>query len=605
MFTKTLPVALFFSGLIFFLPAAKASDHSLTIDGVRLSLKMTGWSSEVTADGSRLLLRGPSRSGAADVIALLSVTMYDTGRVPLAQEASNHQKSLASHYGFKAPSITQVPRLEGCADDHRVGSHSARFLSVKNLSPTQPGSELLEAVVHADPQFVYASLYYKIGHRDDYEPVLVEALRSLKVEVVSQKKPTSSDWDSEPTSGGTITWVNGFDKALKEAQERRAPILVAIGSNREPICLRLVEDHYHDPRIVALSREMVCLVASVDNHGLDENEFCKVYGSLNCAEHRDVEIKCREKFIKKRIAIAPQHFIFSPEGHLLSRREYFLSKSDLGRMMRGAISALASQNRATAELARGGSVDFGARYAAATQDAERQLVLNSAFHFASLDTVKDLLDGISRKEGRDGVLRVMRYLGLADHPGKLEILLFYLASPNEFIRRQAANLLAQLADVRAVDGLLDAVKRKAENNRVKAKVLLALGICAPGSPKEKKAFSLLVRLSKSGPSDLRISAIIGLTHFPTETKGLDSALVKAYAANKGSFMVKNVAALALGRHKVSTFGAVKMMEMDTKKVTDRGAVADIDWAIRCIKGDVPDPELDFVDRVEKYMLDKG
>jgi len=401
------------------------------------------------------------------------------------------------------------------------------------------------------PRFVYASLYYKIGLREEYESLLVGALRSLKVEVLSSETPQLSGWESQTEAGG-IAWVSGFDKALEEARRRRVPAFVAIGSQREAVCLELARAHYREPAIVSLSRQMVCLVASVDNHGLDDQETCKLYGSVNCAEHRDVEIRCRERFIKKSVAIAPQHLIISPEGHVLSRREYFLSKSDLRRMMQGAIAALASQGDLAGREGEA-PVDHAARYAAATRDEERQVVLNAAFHFSGVDTVKDLLDSIARTQGREGVLRIMRFLDLADHPGKLEILTFYLESPDEFIRRQAANLLA--------------------------------------------------RQTRSGPSDLRIIAIIGLAGFPTGTKDLDSTLVKAYSGNKGNFGVKSVAALALGRHRVSGFGAVKMMQACTEKITDRMAVDDIDSAIRSIQGHVSDPELDFLERVGRYMLD--
>ena len=132
-----------------------------------------------------------------------------------------------------------------------------------------------------------------------------------------------------------IAWVNSFDRALEEAKATGKPVMVCINAKEgESANEHAARRIYRDPEFVERSREFVMVVIAVNSHG--SGNPCERFGGISCKDHVNCYLQLKQKYGKQFIVpgtdgemISPQHAWFEPDGTLLMRREYALTKPDL------------------------------------------------------------------------------------------------------------------------------------------------------------------------------------------------------------------------------------------------------------------------------------
>lgn len=538
----------------------------------------TEWSRELTSGGTRLLCR---EFPAKRVIALLSV--HTNAAVTSLDRAVEYHKDETLPSMFPGCQVLSEERIQ-------IGDRNAHFLHIDKLGAGQPASELFETVIETENFYGFISLYFAPGRSDDYRDLYERVRSSFKVDKsVSVYGDSARSQDSSSSSAatgagslGSIEWRTHFDSAFEEARTRDVPVLIAFNMDNESACLSILRTHYQDPEVVALSQKMVCLVGSTSLHDSGETP-CRRFKSLRCVEHRDVEIRARETYIRRPVAVAPQHLICSPDGRLLSRREYMLPKRDLARMMDGAIQA---NSRKSLYFKDGQEPAFFSLYSQAKTPEERRQVIGDVLYSGDEKLCKEIFDRIASSRKVDGLVEVMETLSYCRHPAGVDHAVRYLNNPSEFVRAEAARSLKSLAVPQAVEGL-KARLRKERIDRVKFHLLRALGTC--GAEDEAIA-SLLVKQAKRGPSLLRINALLALRDF-TLDKTLRRTLVQVYRSER-NHEVKAAAALLVGLHQVEE--AVEFMEKDLVGVGQTHLARITRWALSSIAGET-DPLVDFED----------
>jgi len=136
-----------------------------------------------------------------------------------------------------------------------------------------------------------------------------------------------------------VAWVADWDRAFAQAKKEDRPVMLCINSkDGESANEKTAKTIYRDPAFVRLSRRFVMVVVSTRTHGTSGR--CPRFGRVTCQDHLQCWKALRANFAEQFMAsamsgkmISPQHAWFRPDGTLLRRKEYFLSKADLlGRM---------------------------------------------------------------------------------------------------------------------------------------------------------------------------------------------------------------------------------------------------------------------------------
>ncbi len=537
------------------------------------------WTHELTSGQTRLLCREFPVKGDP---SLLSVHTEATN-ASMGNALKHHREHLKAVF----------PRSEIVREDAQsFGLTQSHFLHVKNLAPTQPAKELFETILRTDNHLVFLSLYFPRGQMKFYEDLFHEVVRSTRS--VVPPTSTESGTKAQPSSfdgTGTIVWRPSFDEAFREAKDRGVPVLIAFNMDGESVCDSILKTHYQDPEIVALSRDMVCLIASAFDHGGTDEVPCPRFSFMSCGQHRDIEMKARQTYLKTRTAVAPQHLICFPDGRLLTRREYMLPRRDLQKMMRGAARSLSLRSRYFQE---GKTPDFYAFYRSASTDEERAQVISDVLYCGVENFVRDLLTKIGSEHKSQGLLNALKSMGASGHPDAAQHAIHYLGHNSEFVRAQAAATLASMGLESAVPSIKKRL-RVERIDRVSQHLLRALGTCAAG---DSSVATLLLRQARTGPSVLRISALLSLAHFPGDSK-VSSGILRAYRQER-NHEVKAVAALLLGYHQVET--ATPYLEKDLVGVGKTRTADMVRWALLCIRGE-EDPTLGFDTHARIFLRD--
>lgn len=311
-----------------------------------------------------------------------------------------------------------------------------------------------------------------------------------------------------------IAWEGDYEAALERAQKEKKPILVSFSMDNEVANDETVRDHYTDPRVVALTRKMVCLVGHIGDHAAP-GEPCPKFPAITCEQHRAVEMKLRARYIEGEWVRAPQHVFCNPQGAELFRRVYYISKDQLRRAMSVAIAGLA-EDPETAELA----ATERSRVDRLLQDIESKNleVRNAAFQeLATADdprAIPALLD--KAKPANDESVRysAIHALGQRGNHAAVKPLLGFLGDRNSKISIYALYALEKIELPDPADELLALLKRE-RNGRIRAHAVRALAKSLPESPEVRNA---VLAALKGADTQLEGAALVALFSLKPDPK---------------------------------------------------------------------------------------
>ena len=461
----------------------------------------------------------------------------------------------------------------------RVGAFPGHAFQVERLGADRRGYDLLQTIVATGKHFVIFSLYYPSGRHGDYDALFDHVTTSLRrnsegVSVGAAPKALG------PPAKDQIDWMRTFDAAFAEAERRGVPVMIAFNMDNEWANDLIASDYYRDPQIIERSRQMVCLIASVFDHGGREvagqgRHDCDRFGRVTCSEHRDVDIAVREKYLRSKKVIAPQHIFCSPEGELLIRREWHLEKADLMKLMDRSIAAVKRRSTGGAELTLEVLLD---RYKKAPDAAARDWILSDAMFSGNDQLAKRFLDTLLRSasSSEDDMIVLMDALRYAGHPAGVPTALAGLAHAADDVRSHAAVALEVIASSEATGDLLKRLPAE-PSERVRKNLLRALGACA--NEENRIAKVLMARARKGGTLE-RANALIALSGFP-ENKRVATLLEKTLTEGDNG-QIRGSAAWSLGL--IAPDGARALLARQREQESDPLAVRAIDQAIEQIDG---------------------
>ena len=137
-----------------------------------------------------------------------------------------------------------------------------------------------------------------------------------------------------------IDWSPSLKDAFREARTSGRPVMVCINAKEgESANERAAKKTYRHAEFVSLSRKFVMVVISVHDHG--SGTLCARFGKIRCKEHTNCYLELKQDYRRQFVVpgtdgemISPQHAWFEPDGTLLVRREYEMSRSELQKRMK-------------------------------------------------------------------------------------------------------------------------------------------------------------------------------------------------------------------------------------------------------------------------------
>jgi len=332
---------------------------------------------------------------------------------------------------------------------------------------------------------------------------------------------------------------------FEQAARDNKPVMVCINSkDGESANERAAKSTYRDAEFVAATHDFVMVIVSLHKH-LGPGK-CRRFGGVPCTTHIDFYKALRadhiEKFSKAGSGgemISPQHAFFRPDGSLLRRKEYELTKAELLKMMREVRQDLASEAgmpppdedgplgvdapltpREEAELERVKTADrTGRRAALANLLSTEKIAAHQALLFIAEDTSDEILCDIMRAFGRAQIVKAREFIEAQ------------IKNKNELVRSFAYVALEELKLVESIEILMKRAKK--ERNAIARKnAYRALGECASGTPHKKAAKVLLGGLKDKQKSVAKHAALSMRHHMGESGKLVLRKLEKALDREK-------------------------------------------------------------------------
>lgn len=300
--------------------------------------------------------------------------------------------------------------------------------------------------------------------------------------------------------GPQIDWALSFEAAFRDAKESGRPVMVCINSrDGESANEATATEIYRDPLFVAATRRFVMVLVSTRNHA---NEgACPRFGKVTCKQHLDCWTGLNAKYGPQFVVpgttdemISPQHAWFAPDGKLLRRKEYFLGKRELMRMMKTALAEAGTGAATGAPAADAGLTDGDrselARLANAADKEARAAALGNLLATGKDSVHGALLETLSTTKNVALKGEILRALAEAQAPGVRAAAEKLLGDADPLARSFAAVALEQLGEAESIPVL---VKRaRAEDDTLARKnVVRALGVCGGASGDKGAAKALL------------------------------------------------------------------------------------------------------------------
>lgn len=322
-----------------------------------------------------------------------------------------------------------------------------------------------------------------------------------------------------------IDWVGDWDKAFALALERKCPVMVCINSkDGEEANERAARETYRDAEFVALSRRFVMVAVSTLHHGAPGP--CVRFGKITCEEHRGCYKELRSRFADPFILpggkgemISPQHAWFRPDGTLLRKKEYELTKPELIERMNEALKDAASPadpaapagpeaNPADAPLVEKDLAEL-ARVKGGEREA-RAAALGNLLATGKSAAVEALLE-IARKGDEKLRFDIVKAFGrgrvLLARPFVEE----FLKDREASVRSCAAVALERMAQRESIEPLLKRVKAEGDT-AARRNAYRALGACG-GAAGDKEAGKALLRGLKDKHQEVGRHAALGLRSY--------------------------------------------------------------------------------------------
>lgn len=501
--------------------------RTLETGGISLELPAS-WTLETTSD-TRILLR---EYPAKDLIAALSVEVFPRTSSLRYWSTFHRENQILGVY----PGCTIRNESE-----RKVGDYDVLTFDVTKLGGPRTGYDLAQTIVAVQRHFVIVSLYYQQGRSSTYGKIIDHVVESLRLDQsgASVKRKATV---LRPAAKNQIDWALSFSQAFAEARRRNVPVMIAFNMDNEWANDLIASDYYRDSKIVKQSRDMVCLIASVFDHGGKqrsggERQECERFGRMICAEHRDIDVAAREKYIRSRKVIAPQHLFCAPDGRLLLRREWHLPKADLLQMMKRSVSAL---ERLSAQESGLDLDQLLAQYRKAPDAAACHWILSDVLYSGRPELAGKFLDKLLAEKKSDDLLVLVDGIGYAGHPAGVPAAVKCLDHLSDDVRSHAAVALEQIRSPDAAD----AIKRRLSREKVelvRKNLVRALGACA--NEDERLAGILIARARRAGELE-RVNAIVALKDFPENDK-VDS-LLTGLLRDEAAARVRAAAAWTLG-----------------------------------------------------------
>lgn len=333
-----------------------------------------------------------------------------------------------------------------------------------------------------------------------------------------------------------IDWVGDWDKAWELAKQKNCPVMICFNSkDGEKANEATAKEIYHDPEFVALSRSFVMVVLSVPRH--KESGPCPRFGVVTCAEH----LQCEQAFAAKygdRFAspkahgemITPQHAWFTPDGDLLSRKEFWMDKAELLRRMRKALEDMAAKGKekgpgeggtpplegtppATPPLSDSEKADLAK---AEGSDAEaRKTALGNLLATEKPSVRAAIIDLLNRATDAGVKCDAMRALGLAQVMDGRPAIEAHLEHKDPLVRSFAAVALERLAQKESIEPLLKRAKSE-HDNTARKNACRALGACGGPAADESAATALLKTIANDKQNMIRKHAALALRAYSDE-----------------------------------------------------------------------------------------
>ncbi|MEQ8768359.1 MAG: HEAT repeat domain-containing protein [Planctomycetota bacterium] len=472
-------------------------DHGFSIEAP------SGWKPSEARGSIQLLLREyPSR----DVVAILSVQLHP--------KSSSLASWAADYTSRQVPTIYPGSRLQ--ADDQLdVQGHRARRFHIVDLPGRYEKYAAFETLIELEHQLAFVSLHFDETRGEEYARIYDSLLET--VETDESAVPSQVALDIFDSGRGTslavdqIEWIDSFEEAFEIAKNRGVPVLVAFNRDDEPACQHFADEIYHDPDIVALSRRAVCLIASTYDHAAlpSGRPACSRFGSIDCADHRDVDIRARENLLEgSEVAIAPQHILCRPDGSILSRKEYQISKKALADMIVDAIRTVRKESK-DAETG-----DFAALYARAEGTDDKTDIILEASHSLDSKAFEKLAAELTKSAQGEERIAVIEALTRTGHPAALDEIEKQLRDDSPKVRIAAARSLRRIGSDRSAKALQSAL-RSEKDEAAACQLILTLADCAPG---DSSSASRILRELDAKETSRRLAAIMGLRQFPDNSR---------------------------------------------------------------------------------------
>ncbi len=303
-----------------------------------------------------------------------------------------------------------------------------------------------------------------------------------------------------------VEWATSWEEAFKTAASGNLPVMVCINSkDGESANERAAKTIYHDPEFVAESRKFVMVVVSTLSHAAAGE--CPRFHGITCGQHgecyRELRNRHGEQFVLpggRAEMISPQHAWFRPDGTLLRRKEYEMSKGELLEKMRQALADVAGGGGGGEESGPGGGEAMAdaplnekelaelQRAKTADQEGRRAAIGNlldtgkKAAVAALVEMLADANEALKcdllRAFGRARIVAARTYLEDA------------LKDRSEKVRSFAAVALEELAQKESIPVLLARVKVE-KDTFARKNAYRALGACGGGAADKKAAEVLL------------------------------------------------------------------------------------------------------------------
>ena len=327
-----------------------------------------------------------------------------------------------------------------------------------------------------------------------------------------------------------IVWSESWKGAFEEARKDGRPVMVCINSkDGESVNERAATKTYKDKEFVALSRKFVMVVVSIHKHR--ETGACPRFGRVTCKQHnecyKDLESGYMDQFMipgTNGRMISPQHAWFKPDGTLVRRKEYELTKPELMKRMSQVLGEL--------EFAKNNPDDPGA----ATDDPEaplnardhaelkrvkkgdkeaRRAALGNLLATGKKAAVAALLEMApkSKEAVRCDIIRAFGLSRVLDARVWVEA---NFKQRSELVRSFAAVSLEAMGQKESIEILIKRVKKE-RDTQARKNAYRALGVCGGGAADKKAAKALLLGL-KDKQKRVAKHAGIATRHF-TSTEG--------------------------------------------------------------------------------------